>query len=124
MVEPGPVPWPEPTACRGWSTGHGTGGPEDAPHLPGVWVDVPLSEFGGRWLASADTPETSLPHQWSIRGVALGPRQADPVIRSETWVAWARGPNGERVEGEGDSPEQAMADLANELRPIRSDPNG
>ena len=48
--------------------------------------------------------EAYKPNGWTLRGVVLGPRQADPVIRSETWVAWARGPNGERVEGEGDSP--------------------
>jgi hypothetical protein len=46
------------------------------------------------------------------------------VIRGETWVAWARDPNGERVESDGDSPEQAMADLANKLKPIQGNPNG
>jgi hypothetical protein len=45
------------------------------------------------------------------------------VIRSETWVVKAHGPNGEGVEGEGDSPEQAMADLANKLTPLRGDRN-
>ena len=61
---------------------------------------------------------------WTLRGVVLGPREADPVIRSETWVAWARGPNGERVEGEGESPAQALSDLANKLRPVQGDANG
>jgi hypothetical protein len=46
------------------------------------------------------------------------------VIHSETWVAWARGPDGGRVEGEGESPEQALADLANKLKPIQGNPNG
>jgi hypothetical protein len=55
--------------------------------------------------------------------VALGPREADPVIRSETWVAWARGPNDERVEGEGDAPVEALSDLANKLKPLRGNPN-
>jgi hypothetical protein len=38
--------------------------------------------------------------------------------------AWARSPNGEWVEGEGGSPEQALADLANKLKPIQGNPNG
>jgi hypothetical protein len=68
--------------------------------------------------------EASKPHGWTLRGVVLGPREADPVIRSETWVAWARGPNGERVEGQGDNPEQALGDLANKLRPLRGKRSG
>jgi hypothetical protein len=57
-------------------------------------------------------------------GVVRGPREVDPAIRRETWVAWARGPNDERVEGEGGSPEQALSALANKLTPLRGDPNG
>ena len=58
----------------------------------------------------------ALPLKWRLMGVVLGPREADPVIRSETWVAWARGPLGERVEGQGTFPEQALRDLAEKLR--------
>jgi hypothetical protein len=47
-----------------------------------------------------------------------------PVIRAAVWVAWARGPDGEHQQGEGDSPEQALADLANKLKPIQGNPNG
>jgi hypothetical protein len=47
------------------------------------------------------------------------PREADPVIRSESWTAWARGPNGERAAGGGEFPEQALNLLAAELRRIR-----
>ena len=68
--------------------------------------------------------EASLPHQWSIRGLVLGPCEVAPVIRAAVWVAWARGPNGEHQQGEGDSPEQALADLANKLKPIQGNPNG
>ena len=39
-------------------------------------------------------------------GGLRGPREVDPVIRSESWLAWAVGPNGERAEGTG-YPEQA-----------------
>jgi hypothetical protein len=67
--------------------------------------------------------EASLPLEWSIRGLVLGPREVAPIIRAAVWVAWARGPNGEHVEGEGDSP-HALSDLANKLKPVRGDPNG
>jgi len=33
------------------------------------------------------------PSTWAIRGVALGPRDADPAIRGATWTAWATGPD-------------------------------
>ena len=59
--------------------------------------------------------EASKPNGWTLRGVALGPREVDPVIRSSTWVAWARKPNGERAEGEGDILERALTDLAEKL---------
>jgi hypothetical protein len=68
--------------------------------------------------------EASLPLEWSIRGVVLGPREVAPLIHSAVWVAWARGPNGEHQQGEGDSPEQALSDLANKLKPIQGNPNG
>jgi hypothetical protein len=42
--------------------------------------------------------EASKPHGWTLRGVALGPREVDPHVRSEKLVAWARRPNGERIE--------------------------
>jgi hypothetical protein len=32
--------------------------------------------------------------------------------------------NGERADGEGDNPEQALSDLANKLERLRRDPNG
>ena len=60
---------------------------------------------------------------WEIRGVVKGPRQADPAIHGSSWTAWAAG-DGQRVEGHGDTAEEAMADLANQLRAIRPDPNG
>jgi hypothetical protein len=54
-----------------------------------------------------------------MRGVAKGPREVDPVIRSESWTAGARGPNGERAESSGSHPEQALKLLAEQLRRIR-----
>ena len=51
--------------------------------------------------------EASKPAGWRLMGVVRGPREVDPVIRSESWLAWAVGPNGERAEGTGSYPEQA-----------------
>lgn len=65
-----------------------------------------------------------MPHGRRMTGVVLGPRVADPTIRGDTWAEWARGPNGEIVKGEADSDEQVVADLANQLGKVRSDPNG
>ena len=41
------------------------------------------------------------PSVWTLRGVVCGPREADPAIRGSGWVAWATGPNAERLQGEG-----------------------
>jgi hypothetical protein len=38
------------------------------------------------------------------------------TARSESWVAWARGPKGERVDGQGESAEQALNALTYALR--------
>ena len=69
--------------------------------------------------------EAALPREpgWAIRSVVLGPREVDPVVRSAVWVAWARGPKGERVEAEGFIPEQALMNLAEKLKPLRGDRN-
>ena len=54
------------------------------------------------WIAAMAT----LPPEWRLMGVVCGPREVDPQIHCDSWVAWARGPNGERVEGRGDAPER------------------
>ena len=36
-------------------------------------------------------------------GVVRGPREVDPKIQSDSWMAWARGPEGERVDENGAS---------------------
>ena len=73
------------------------------PCLPGGRVD-------GRVLCA----EATLPPEWRLMGAR--PREVDPQIRSESWVAWARGPNGQRVEGQGESPEGALDALTNAMR--------
>ena len=68
-------------------------------------------------LTQASTrAEAVKPFGWKLCGMVLG--------RRATWVAWARGPKQERVEGEGTSPQQALSDLANKLDKLRADPNG
>jgi hypothetical protein len=47
----------------------------------------------------------TLPPEWRMMGVVRGPREVDPKIQSDSWMAWARGPDGERVDGQGESPE-------------------
>ncbi len=49
-------------------------------------------------------------------GVVRGPREVDPAIRSESWVAWARGSPGERVDGEGDTPDGALRNFVKKMR--------
>ena len=56
------------------------------------------------------------PSTWELRGVALGPREADPAIHGPTWVAWATGPKGERLQASGDSPEDALLEITVQLR--------
>ena len=66
----------------------------------------------------------ALPLEWRLKGVVEGPREVAPAIRSENWLAWAVGPNGERAEGIGDHPAQALLDLASKLEPLRGNRNG
>lgn len=68
--------------------------------------------------------EAMKPLEWRIMGVVCGPRELDPVIRSENWVAWARGPNGAREQGSGSTPIEALLDLSNKLERLREEPNG
>jgi hypothetical protein len=65
------------------------------------------------------------PSDWRIMGLVTGPRVADPAIEGEDWCAWARGPNDERIEGEGDNAVQALGEIfANKMERLRADPNG
>jgi hypothetical protein len=64
------------------------------------------------WIAAIAT----LPPEWRLMGVVCGPREVDPQIHSDSWVAWARGPNGERVDGQADSAQGALDAVTNALR--------
>jgi hypothetical protein len=64
------------------------------------------------WIAAMAT----LPPEWRLMGVVRGPREVDPQIHSDLWVAWARGPNGERVDGQADSAQGALDALTIAMR--------
>ena len=64
------------------------------------------------WIAA----QATLPPEWRLMGVVCGPREVDPQIHSDSWVAWARGPKGERVDGQADSAQGALDALANAMR--------
>jgi hypothetical protein len=53
---------------------------------------------------------------WQLRGLVLGPREANPAIHGAVWYAWATGPKGRHAAGSGPSPEDALLGLALELR--------
>ena len=70
--------------------------------------------------------QAALPLGWRLTTLALGPRAADPEIRSAEWVAVARGPDPEqpgqpapREYGHGSHVIQALDDLANRLNQLR-----
>jgi hypothetical protein len=83
---------------------------------------APLAGISKAWIEA----EAALPIAWELRGVVLGPRVADPVIDDAHWVAWARAKEGSKdetlppAEGSGESPDQALNDLARRLRELRS----
>lgn len=64
--------------------------------------------------------EAAKPSDWTIRGVALGPREVDPRVSGPRWAAWAVGPNGERLQAEGESPHDALNTLALRLRELEA----
>ena len=56
------------------------------------------------------------PSDWPLRGVVCGPREVDPQIRGSGWVACATGPDGERLQGSGESPHEGLGALTVQLR--------
>jgi hypothetical protein len=83
----------------------------------GMWTGLTKA-----WTAA----DTNLLEGWELRGVAKGPRTHDPEIASREWVAWARPEPGNGsvnpppiVEGRGDSPQQAVNALAQNLRTLK-----
>ena len=65
------------------------------------------------------------PAEWQLMGVACGPREVDPAVRSpDEWCAWARGPNNERIEGRDGLPEDALLQLTVHLKAGFFNPGG
>ncbi len=59
----------------------------------------------------------ALPIGWRLDGLT----RSDG---SDRWRAWASGPKGERIEGEGEGPVSALNALARELEPLRGSLSG
>ncbi len=51
------------------------------------------------------------PSDWMLAGVVCGPREVDPAIHGSGWLACATGPNGQRLQGSGGSPHDALVAL-------------
>jgi hypothetical protein len=66
----------------------------------------------------------ALPLEWRLEGLTCTSTGLAPEQRSDRWRAWAAGPDGQTIEGEGDGPIAALNALARELRPLRGSVNG
>ncbi len=73
---------------------------------------MPKADLTESWIVA----ESTVPPEWRLMGVVRGPRDANPRITSDSWVAWMQSPEGIRVEGTGDTPEQALLALADTMR--------
>jgi len=62
----------------------------------------------------------ALPLEWRLEGLACALTGLSPEQRSDRWRAWAAGPTGQKIEGEGDGPVAALNALALELRPLQA----
>lgn len=82
---------------------------------------APLAGLAKAWVA-----EAALPLEWELRGLVRGPRVADPAIDEAHWVAWARAKEDSKdgalppMEGSGETPHQALNDLAKRLRELHT----
>jgi hypothetical protein len=66
----------------------------------------------------------ALPIEWRLEGVGCTSTGLRPEERSDRWRAWAAGPNGEKIEAEGDGPIAALRALAREQLPLRGTASG
>ena len=81
---------------------------------------MPLGALSLAWISA----EAALPLGWkvdSIRRAFTGP---DPEHRSDRWLAFAAGPNGEATHSEGGDPVQALNNLAKKLQARRGTMSG
>jgi hypothetical protein len=66
----------------------------------------------------------ALPLEWRLEGLTCASTGLAPEQRSDRWRAWAAGPDGQTIEGEGEGPIAALSALARELRPLRGSVSG
>jgi hypothetical protein len=64
------------------------------------------------WMAAS----AALPIGWDLDGLTR--------IEAKRWQASAVGPDGQRIEGEGDGPVAALQASAHQLRPVRGSVTG
>ena len=82
---------------------------------------APLASLARAWTEA----EAALPRGWELRGLVLGPRVADPAVDGPHRVAWPRAKDGSKdealppAEGSGDTPHEALIDLAKRLRELK-----
>jgi hypothetical protein len=72
------------------------------------------------WIDAA----AALPLEWRLEGVTCASTGLAPEQRSDRWRAWAAGPNGQTIEGEGDGPIAALNALAREMGALRGRVSG
>jgi hypothetical protein len=72
------------------------------------------------WISAS----AALPLEWRLEGLTCASDGLAPEQRSDRWRAWATGPKGERIEGEGEGPVAALNALARELEPLRGSTSG
>jgi len=72
------------------------------------------------WIAAS----AALPPDWRLDGLTCASTGLSPEQRSDRWQAWAIGPKGERVAGEGEGPMAALKSLARELEPLGGSASG
>jgi hypothetical protein len=68
--------------------------------------------------------EASLPLEWHLDSLRCTSVGSITTLTSDRWLAVAVGPDGERLEGDGGSPEQALTNLAAKLRERRGSISG
>jgi hypothetical protein len=66
----------------------------------------------------------ALPLGWHLDGRTCASTGLTPEQRSDRWRACAVGPEGEKIQAEGDGPIAALHALARELRPLRRSKSG
>jgi hypothetical protein len=70
------------------------------------------------------TASAALPLEWHLEGVTCASTGLRPEQRSDLLRAWATGPRGQAIEGQGVNVIAALHALARELGPLRGSASG